>query len=216
MAEEVTGGESGDGTASEPTSTGSSAPAVPEGYVSKVELDAAEARRRSFQAEADRLKAENLELQRRVASGGSGASGNDGGGGNGVAGGITLAEMTAELDRRQALAEAKGVVASDYPLARPEVLKGNYHTTEEFIAAAARSHAEETQTRERYAKEAEERVRAELLKADPGLKDRLTPQAPPSGGEGGPAKLTKEAWLAMSLQERMQVPDDVLQAALAS
>jgi hypothetical protein len=188
------------------------------GYVPQADYDRAEQQRRSFQAERDRLAAENAALKQSVTPPAPAPA-------PAPAAGASLEDIFADprfvqglgqivgatLNQRDALTAARQQAKTEFPSAAEDVLGGNFSTPEELLNAAKASHESVEAVRSAMRKE----VEAEVFGS---VKERygidVTPQVPPAEGSEGEKKITAADLQTMSMSEIMALDPKVREAAL--
>ena len=182
------------GTAQPPAASG-----VPAGYVPQSELDKATQRARAEQSRADQaasrydsLASELSEIKQVMSSFDPNS---------------IVRQVQAGIHQAQALASEATKLRSEFPHARTEIYDGTFASPEELRAAIQASHSSE----EARIQQIRDAARAEVLgevKEKHGIE--LAPATPPVN-DGGEKKLTAADVAAMSLSEKMRLPDGVLE-----
>lgn len=206
---------SGAPAGSDPAAPSGSGGGTPAGFVAQADHDRIEQQRRSFQAEADRLKAENDRLQAALQAPKPDPAPAPAPTGN-VLDEAAIARLigtgiNAALNQRDALTSARDRLSQEYPSARQDVLSASYSTPEEMAAAVKASHESEAA----YAAEVRKNVEADVFAS---MKERygidVTPQVPPAEGAQGEKKITAADIAQMSMAEVMALDPKVREAAL--
>lgn len=192
MTETATGTEGG--------TLPSGATSVPAGYVPQAELDAAEARRRDFQSQNDRLKAE-LAAAKNAAPAAPAFDAD-----------ALAQQFEARMMRSLALREERAKLSQEFSLARPEVFEQSFDSPEAMRAAAEASHRQEEQYRSKIRDEETTKIVASLKER--GF-DVPAPQTPPAQGTDGAKQLTAQEINALPFSEFAKLDPAVVDRVLS-